>query len=94
MVLIEISLDIFYSLKKILEVELYDDCDTEFGFIYLALYNIYTFIHSSQHSVRSIFFYTTFAFGDDLGVGFFVSDVSALGFTLDVIVTLLKLILL
>ena len=42
----------------------------------------------------NIFIYTTFAFGDDLGVGFFVSDVSALGFTLDVIVTLLKLILL
>ena len=48
----------------------------------------------SKNQFEIFFFYTTFAFGDDLGVGFFVSDVSALGFTLDVIVTLLKLILL
>ena len=52
------------------------------------------FIYSFQYYIFNIFIYTTFAFGDDLGVGFFVSDVSALGFTLDVIVTLLKLILL
>ena len=47
-----------------------------------------------MNQLEAFFVYTTFAFGDDLGVGFFVSDVSALGFTLDVIVTLLKLILL
>ena len=53
------------------------------------------FIQNSMFTNFTIFdIYTTFAFGDDRGVGFFVSDVSALGFTLEVIVTLLKLILL
>ena len=56
------------------------------------------YVHFIQNSMFTDFIflliYTTFAFGDDLGVGFFVSDVSALGFTLEVIVTLLKLILL
>ena len=53
------------------------------------------FIQNSMFTNFTIFdIYTTFAFGDGRGVGFFVSDVSALGFTLEVIVTLLKLILL